>query len=253
MTHPGPHDIPSPHPPPLASAPTRPHAVPTASAAQAGWGLLALLAGAVAALAAGLAGGLVRGDATGVLWALPAAIAGSWVVLWWVLRRRYGWSWAHLGFGRMRAGVHLIWEIPLILLLGLTAAALLGTALGISPGEGAAAQSDAAVAAFQAPLWLAVICVACLVVLGPIIEEIIFRRLLFGVFLTWMPVPLAVLAGAVIFAAVHVIVPVMIYVVWLGLGTCVLYLRHRSLWAPISLHVANNALAGLVTWAALSA
>lgn len=240
---------PPPLPEPGAIAPRR---VPTATAAELCWAVLAMLLAGVGGVA--VVFGVLRVTDTGwwTLLMLPGSALVAAAVLWWPLRHRRRWTWADVGFVRMHRPAHLLWEIPLTFLVGLLGAAGLGTLLGVVPDEAQANQASTVSDALDAPLWLGALTVACLVVIWPLLEEIIFRRILLGALSAWLPIGLAVVLAAVIFAAVHVLLPAMLYVIWLGLGACLLYLRHRSLWAPLILHMINNAIATSVTFALLT-
>ena len=268
---PDPADVPpAPPPPPTAAAPdtngagaamaprptgteTRaPRLIPTATAAELGWAVLAMVLAGVGGVA--VVFGMLRITDTSwwTLLMLPGSALTAAAVLWWPLRHRRRWTWADVGFVRMHRPGHLLWEIPLTFLVGLVGAAGLGTLLGVVPDEAQANQASTVRDALDAPVWLGVLTVACLVVVWPLLEEIIFRRILLGALSAWLPLGLAVVLAAVIFAAVHVLLPAMLYVIWLGLGACLLYLRHRSLWAPFILHMINNAMATSVTLALLT-
>ena len=226
--------------------------IPTATAAELGW--------AVAAMALAVAGGVgvvfgllrITDTSWWTLLMLPGSALTAAAVLWWALRHRRRWTWADVGFVRMHRPAPLRWEIPLTVLVGLTGAAGLGTLLGVAPDEAQTNQASTVSDALDAPLWLGALTVACLVVIWPLLEEIIFRRLLLGALSAWLPIGVAVVLAAMIFAAVHVLLPAMLYVIWLGLGACLLYLRHRSLWAPLILHMINNAFATSITLALLT-
>ncbi|WP_068432811.1 CPBP family intramembrane glutamic endopeptidase [Piscicoccus intestinalis] len=268
---PDPADVPpAPPPPPTAAAPdtngagaamaprptgteTRaPRLIPTATAAELGWAVLAMVLAGVGGVA--VVFGVLRITDTSwwTLLMLPGSALTAAAVLWWPLRHRRRWTWADVGFVRMHRPAHLLWEIPLTFLVGLLGAAGLGTLLGVVPDEAQANQASTVSDALDAPLWLGALTVACLVVIWPLLEEIIFRRILLGALSAWLPIGLAVVLAAVIFAAVHVLLPAMLYVIGLGLGACLLYLRHRSLWAPLILHMINNAIATSVTFALLT-
>nr|WP_298802592.1 CPBP family glutamic-type intramembrane protease [uncultured Pseudokineococcus sp.] len=60
----------------------------------------------------------------------------------------------------------------------------------------------------------------------------------------WHPAA-AVVVSAALFAAIHGVLVVMPYLAVLGVGLAVLREVHRTLWAPVIAHAANNALASL--------
>lgn len=201
----------------------------------AGFGA-ALVAPVVAALAwllgvKGLGGGLAA-----ALWAVPVAAAAAGISLTWWVRRR-GWGWADVGFTRpARSLWHLLWEIPAAILLSAMSAAIVGPLLGLSP---AASRDGSAFALHPA---LAVATFLATVVVVPMVEEICFRRLLLGWLVRRLPVVVAVVVCGVVFGLCHVSPPLMCFVIPLGLAMTASRVWHRSLWASVLMHMANNAL-----------
>jgi membrane protease YdiL (CAAX protease family) len=84
----------------------------------------------------------------------------------------------------------------------------------------------------------------------PIVEETMFRGLLFAALVQWLPAWLAALISSLIFAMWHQepyrIVPLTI----MGLGMAYIYYRSGTLWAPIAAHAFNNWLVVSVTYLA---
>lgn len=81
------------------------------------------------------------------------------------------------------------------------------------------------------------------VVVAPLVEEMLFRRIIFGLIGTHCGIWPALVATSALFALVHdarVQFPALFL---LGAVLQLLYLRYRSLWPSILLHAANNALA----------
>lgn len=86
------------------------------------------------------------------------------------------------------------------------------------------------------------------VLVAPIVEELMFRGLLFHRFARRWGVRRAALVTSAIFAVMH-LNPVGIFA--LGLLLTVLYLKTGSLWAPIACHALNNAVAAafaILSW-----
>src|SRR5690606_15675355 len=134
----------------------------------------------------------------------------------------------------------MVWQVPLAWFTTMVLTVVVGTLL-LEPTE------SNAVASTQAALNLgpaALVGLAVAVVgIGPLVEEIIFRRVLLGWLEARTGIVLAVLAQAVLFAALHVIPQAMVLTFFLGLATAVLARRHRSLWPALALHATNNAVA----------
>src|SRR5271165_1827650 len=86
----------------------------------------------------------------------------------------------------------------------------------------------------------------------PIVEEMMFRGLLFAALAQWLPAWLAALASSLVFALWHQepyrILPLTI----MGLGFAYIYYRSGTLWAPIAAHAFNNWLIVSATYLASS-
>ena len=91
------------------------------------------------------------------------------------------------------------------------------------------------------PLFLA----AATVLAAPIVEEVVFRGLVYTRLCRGMNRFFAALLSAVIFGLVHGTVLHLFYTIPMGLILCLFYEKYRSLWAPILLHMSFN-LAGSV-------
>ncbi|WP_369126444.1 CPBP family intramembrane glutamic endopeptidase [Corynebacterium heidelbergense] len=80
------------------------------------------------------------------------------------------------------------------------------------------------------------------VLVGPLLEEVVFRRVLLdyllGVLPRWVAVPIV----SACFALVHIAPPLIVYNFFLGIALAMARLWFRSLWGPFLLHVSNNAL-----------
>lgn len=97
---------------------------------------------------------------------------------------------------------------------------------------------------------VAVLAVAvCVTILFPALEEILFRRVLFGWLEQRLGVAAAIGGSALIFALAHVAPPVILLQFLIGLGAAILVRVHHTLWAPLALHGLNN---GIITIGALT-
>ena len=91
------------------------------------------------------------------------------------------------------------------------------------------------------PIFLA----AATVLAAPIVEEVVFRGLVYTRLCRGMKRWIAAILSAVIFGLVHGTLLHLVYTVPMGLLLCFFYDKYRSLWAPIVLHMSFN-LAGTV-------
>lgn len=170
--------------------------------------------------------------------ATVAACGGMWASL-----SRRGWSWRDLGFVRsQRSAWHFLWELPLAWIAAVTLTMLVGTFVGLEPvGEDSASGSTGAL---QVGVWGLTLTALCTVIVMPAVEEILFRRVLFGWLERRTSVVAAVIGSAVVFGAVHIAPPVVLLQFLIGLSAAALVYVHRTLWASLALHALNN---GVVT------
>ena len=83
---------------------------------------------------------------------------------------------------------------------------------------------------------------AVAVVAAPVTEELIFRGCLYGVARTYLGRTAAIFGTSVLFALIHWHAPALPGLTLVGLGLALVYERCGSLWAPIAMHSAFNAL-----------
>lgn len=93
--------------------------------------------------------------------------------------------------------------------------------------------------AFSDSLWTLLL----VVIAAPIFEEILFRGRLYGLLRTKASPMVSVLLSSLMFGIMHLQPAVMLEGVLMGLLFSYAYLRSRSIFAPIVLHMCNNALA----------
>ncbi|MBN1863563.1 MAG: CPBP family intramembrane metalloprotease [Victivallales bacterium] len=84
------------------------------------------------------------------------------------------------------------------------------------------------------------------VIVAPVVEEIVFRRILFSFMSPKIGVPAAFAAASVIFAAIHFRVADFPTLLALGCIWQALYIYHSSLYLPILYHSFHNAVAVLL-------
>lgn len=178
---------------------------------------------------------------------IPLATVVAGVAAWAALIRR-GWSWRDLGFLRGRRSLaHLWWEVPLVWVAALLLTILVATLAGLAPSGPSATSTTEALTLGVAGL---VATQVCMVLLFPALEEILFRRVIFGWIEQRLGTAMAVVGSALAFGLVHVAPPVIVLQFFIGLGAALLARGHRTLWASLALHALNN---GVVTAVVLSA
>ena len=149
-----------------------------------------------------------------------------------------------LGFDRLGAkGWHLLWEFPVAVLFAGAGAALIGPLLGLEPA-GETASNDGS------NLGVVLTLIAYLVV-GPFLEEIVFRRLVMGYLDTVAPAAVSVIGSAILFGLAHIAPPAMLYTGLMGIALALSTRWHKSLWAGLILHFCNNLLVQVVVVGAI--
>lgn len=93
-------------------------------------------------------------------------------------------------------------------------------------------------------IWQEVILMA---VAAPILEEVLFRGLIFRRLRTYCTFPVALLVSALLFGVYHGNVVQGAYGFLLGAALAFMYERFRTIWAPILFHAAANLISVIVT------
>ncbi|MGA8210343.1 MAG: type II CAAX endopeptidase family protein [Nocardioidaceae bacterium] len=188
---------------------------------------------------------VVAGAGFGQRWlfgvVVPLATGVSYGGVWLALMGR-GWSWRDLGFVRATRSLwNLLWEVPLVWIAALFLTAIVGSQAGLDPSGPTASSSAEALELGVGALLLMAVCVTFLV---PALEEILFRRVVFGWLEQRHGVTAAVAGSALAFGLVHIAPPIILLQILIGLGAATLVRLHRTLWASLALHALNN---GIVT------
>ncbi|MCP1387754.1 CPBP family intramembrane metalloprotease [Corynebacterium sp. TA-R-1] len=184
-----------------------------------------------------------------VVVALPAIILASLVVPTWLLIRYLRRRGLELGFTRLgRDGWHLLWRVPALILAAGLATGVVAPLLGITPGADSAAETLAGEATNALPILLVL---AGYLLLGPFIEELVFRRVLLNYFDTRMPGWASILLTSMIFGVAHVAPPAIIYTFFFGIGLAWLARLHGGITSSLIAHLVNNTVANLGVFAAL--
>ena len=175
---------------------------------------------------------------------MPAALALSVAVptaalVYYLKHRGIGLGFLPLG----RRGWHLLWQGPLVILAAGVAAAIVGPLLGISPSDNTSAADGRGV--------MVVVSLACYLLLAPLAEEIVFRRLLMGYLDRSVPAFASVILSSLLFGVAHIAPPVIVYATFLGMGCALVTRFHNSLRAGFIVHLVNNVVVQLIAVSAL--
>ena len=175
---------------------------------------------------------------------MPAALALSVAVptaalVYYLKHRGIGLGFLPLG----RRGWHLLWQVPLVILAAGVAAAIVGPLLGISPSDNISAADGRGV--------MVVVSLACYLLLAPLAEEIVFRRLLMGYLDRSVPAFASVILSSLLFGVAHIAPPVIVYATFLGMGCALVTRFHNSLRAGFIVHLVNNVVVQLIAVSAL--
>ncbi|WP_458453239.1 CPBP family intramembrane glutamic endopeptidase [Methanobrevibacter sp.] len=77
------------------------------------------------------------------------------------------------------------------------------------------------------------------VILGPIVEEILFRGILFNRFNIKLPMTIAILSSSLLFSLLHPNAAILSSFIF-GITMCITYLLTENILVPITLHMLNN-------------
>jgi membrane protease YdiL (CAAX protease family) len=185
--------------------------------------------------------------ATFVVVAITIHALAMFAVIWHFLRRS-SITLTALGFSRpTRRLLHLLWQVPAVL-IALLAAQLLMFAVTGSPARSSGLDDLAA----RVNLPVAVMLFVAAAVLTPIWEEMLFRGMIQGSARTRFGRFAGVVISALVFAAAHGVLVLLPYMITLGIGLGLLREFHRNLWGPLVMHCTLNAIASLAVLAALT-
>lgn len=176
-------------------------------------------------------------DATAILYALTLAIE---IGALWFLGRRHGARWADYGLRRFSwrwlLMVLVLYIVQIFIVVGLFALVkVLVPAVDIDQAQ--------EVMEFGHSTWGTVLNFVSAVLIAPVVEELVFRGVVFPGFAKRMPVWLAAVFSSLVFGFLHGQVNVGIYTFILGLILCTLVRRSGSIVPGIFLHFLNNLIA----------
>lgn len=171
---------------------------------------------------------------------LPIHAAVMLLVIHWRLRRA-GTGWRNIGFTRPTVRIlHLLWQIPTIVLALLAVQGIAFALMGEAPGsDGGGVES--LVAGAGPPLVIAVFVGAAL--LTPLWEETVFRGVIHGGLRRRFGPLIASLLSAAVFAIAHGVPILLPYMLTLGLSLAYLREFRTTLWASAIMHAVLNTLA----------
>lgn len=103
---------------------------------------------------------------------------------------------------------------------------------------------EASTVLYSPPFWQQIVCNG---IAAPIIEELLFRGVLFRVLRKWIAFPWAMILSAVIFGAYHGNLVQFVYAGLCGVLLAYLYEKYNSILAPIMSHMFMNTVAIVFT------
>lgn len=132
-----------------------------------------------------------------------------------------------------------------VVLLGISLAVLIGYGIQFLPlpDEAFSDYETAVEAVSGGALWIEVL---SSILIAPIVEEIVFRGLVFTRFCRALPAPAAVILAATCFGAMHGTILWAAYGFIGGIAMALVYMKYRSLYASILMHCVFNLFGGYV-------
>ncbi|WP_110926846.1 CPBP family intramembrane glutamic endopeptidase [Bacillus massiliglaciei] len=138
-------------------------------------------------------------------------------------------------------GISLFWAIAGIFLafFAQTASGMIEQAIGIDPGSENTQHITSLIE--QAPMMI-----VATALFGPILEEIIFRKIIFGSLYKRFNFFLSALISSAIFGLAHFELEHLLLYTAMGLTFAFLYVRTKRIWVSIVAHVAMNSIVVLM-------
>lgn len=155
-------------------------------------------------------------------------------------------TWGGLGFKRpTRRLLHLLWQVPTMLIILLIVQVLFASLTGFNPGtrnDGLRELAGSVSIGVTAALLIGVS------LLVPFWEEILFRGVVYGWLRRRRGVVLSIFISGLIFAVAHAIPILIPYFLTMGVLFAYLYEFHKTLWAPFIAHASINTLVSLAVF-----
>ena len=82
--------------------------------------------------------------------------------------------------------------------------------------------------------------IVCIAIMAPIVEELLFRGIVFNRLRKFAPIWVAVIIQALLFGLMHFNSVQSIYTIFVGIVFALIYLKIKSLWAPMLAHCVYN-------------
>ena len=180
----------------------------------------------------------------GILVYVGLAIAG-----WYFALKRRGVGWREGGFRRV-APVTLLKMIPVtvgMMLLNGIVVSLTAQAVGDVPTAQDQIVGDANAITMSEFLWL----FALGAIAAPVVEEFLFRGLLYPLMRGRMKVVAAVVVSALVFAALHFLAPLIPALLMMGVVLALLTERYDSIVPSIAVHALNNGVVLIALYVAI--
>jgi len=152
----------------------------------------------------------------------------------------HGLRWNALGFVRpTKSLLHLLWQLPVILLGLIIVQAIVFGVMGAQPASQVNGL-DAIMA--EVPLYAVVILFVGVAILVPLWEEMLFRGVVYrGLQRKW-GIAIALIFSSGLFALIHIAPILLPYLFAMGAAWVWLYESHKTLFAPVIGHIFINTL-----------
>lgn len=152
-----------------------------------------------------------------------------------LLLKKRNWTYQELGFLPLgKKGFHLLWEIPVMFIISGIVVGIFNYFFPLKDSPDVAEE-----VAGVSPAWI-IIMILTSVIIGPLFEEIIFRRLIMGSLDGKMNMVLSTIVASFIFGIFHVIPAAIAWAFTMGICLAIATRFHNSIYAPLIVHSTNN-------------
>jgi membrane protease YdiL (CAAX protease family) len=180
--------------------------------------------------------------AEGMNFMIPLLISYAVVALVIFLLLRNDWSatkfWSFRGAS--------IWIVIISICLGLGMNFAVSSAISLTGGFGIGEGYEALLSqTLGNNMWLELLAIG---IIGPILEEVIFRGAVLSRMRGIMGLTWAIIAESILFGLIHMIPLQIMFASVLGLVFTLAYVWSRNIWVPIAMHIAVNSFSVLATY-----